>query len=72
MAIGAEEVQRLTKERETLLGLLQEAENGRAATPAYDGIPPDPVDLSIQATRAKLARIEAQLARHRGAEESGS
>ena len=66
MAIDEDEAKRLLKERETLLGLLREAEQGRASPPSYDGIPPDPVDLSIQATRAKLARIEARLARHRG------
>ena len=66
MPIGDDEVRRLMKERETLLGLLVEAEQGRASPPSYDGIPPDPVDLSIQATRAKLARIEALLAQHRG------
>jgi hypothetical protein len=57
-----DEVQRLLKERETLLGLLKEAENGRASAPPYDGIPVDPVDASIQATRAKLVRIEMLLA----------
>jgi hypothetical protein len=66
MSMKGDEVQRLTRERETLLGLLREAENGRACAPAYDGIPVDPVDASIQATRAKLARIEKLLAEHRG------
>jgi hypothetical protein len=61
MTMVGDEVQRLIRERETLRGLLREAENGRTVAPAYDGMPTDPVDLSIQATRAKLARIEAQL-----------
>ena len=66
MAIDEDEAKRLMKERETLLGLLREAEQGRASPRSYDGIPPDPVDLSIQATRAQLARIEARLAGDRG------
>ena len=61
MPMNGDEVGRLTKEREILLGLLREAEDGRAATPAYDGLPRDPLDTSIQATRTKLARIEARL-----------
>ena len=62
MAMSAEEIQRLIRERETLRGLLTEAENGHTVAPSYDGIPPDAVDASIQATRAKLARIERLLA----------
>jgi hypothetical protein len=57
-----EEMQRLIRERETLRGLLTEAENGRTAAPSYDGMPANAVDASIEATRAKLARIEQQLA----------
>ena len=66
MAIGDDEIRRLKRERETLLGLLKEAENGRTAAPDYDGMPVDPVDASIQATRAKLARIEQRLAERSG------
>ena len=66
MAMKADEKQELMKQREILLGLLREAEDGRAAAPPYDGLPIDPVDASIQATRAKLARIEALLAEPRG------
>ena len=62
MTMEGDEVRRLIRERETLRGLLREAENGHIAAPAYDGMPTDPVEISIQATRAKLARIEAQLA----------
>jgi hypothetical protein len=62
MTIDGDEIRRLIKEREALRGLLREAENGRAAAHAYDGMPVDPIDASIQATRAKLARIEALLA----------
>jgi hypothetical protein len=67
MTIEGDEIRRLMKERETLRGLLREAENGRAAAPHSDGLPIDPVDASIEATRAKLARIEQALAgRRRG------
>ena len=66
MAMSAEEIQRLIRERETLRGLLTEAENGHTVAPSYDGIPPDAVDASIQATRAKLARIEQLLAEQGG------
>lgn len=66
-----DEVQRLIRERETLLGLLREAENGRASMPSYDGIPIDPVDASIQATRAKLERIEKLLAERGGEAPAG-
>lgn len=66
MAMSGDEVRQLMRQRETLLGLLQEAENGRASAPSYDGLPADPTDLSIQATRAKLEKIEALLAEHRG------
>jgi len=62
MTMSSEEVQRLIRERETLRGLLKEAENGHTAAPSYDGMPSDAVDASIQATRAKLAKIERQLA----------
>ena len=67
MALSGEEVQRLTRQREILLGLLAEAENGRTSSPAYDGMPTDPVDASIQATREKLAKIEKQLKEADGA-----
>jgi len=67
MTLSRDEVERLTRERETLRGLLREAENGRAAPHHYDGMKIDPVDVSIEATRAKLAAIEAALAA-RGAE----
>jgi hypothetical protein len=70
VAIGDDEMGRLLKERETLLGLLREAENGRTSSPDYDGMPVDPVDASIQATRAKLARIEQLLAGQNGAGQS--
>jgi hypothetical protein len=66
MTMSAEEIQRLIRERETLRGLLTEAENGHIAAPTYDGMPPDTVDASIQATRAKLARIEQLLAEQSG------
>ena len=65
MTIKGEELRRLEKERETLIGLLTEAENGRAAARRYDGMATDPVDASIQATRAKLAKIESRLAARR-------
>jgi hypothetical protein len=64
MEISGDERQRLLKERETLLGLLLEAENGRTKVPHYDGVATDPVDASIEATRARLARIEKRLAEH--------
>jgi hypothetical protein len=67
MAMADEEIQRLMRERETLLGLLREAENGHAPAPHYDGFEVNPVDASICATRAKLARIEALLAGQGGA-----
>jgi hypothetical protein len=66
MAMEDEEVRRLIRERETLRGLLKEAENGHITAPSYDGMPPDMVDMSIQATRAKLARIEQLLAEQGG------
>ena len=66
MPMNGDEVKRLLKERETLRGLLQEAENGRRAGPDYDGLPPDPIEASIQATKAKLARIEKLLAEQSG------
>jgi hypothetical protein len=62
MPICNEEMERLVKERATLLGLLTEAENGRRSAPHYDGMAIDPVAASIEATRAKLATIEARLA----------
>jgi hypothetical protein len=71
MAMTGDEVRRLIRERETLLGLLREAENGRASAPSYDGIPVDPVDASIQATRAKLAKIEKLLAERGGEGQAG-
>jgi hypothetical protein len=64
--MNEDEAKRLAKEREVLLGLLREAENGRQAAPPYDGIPVDPVEISIRATRAKLALIETRLASLRG------
>ena len=66
MASDGDEIGRLERECETLRGLLSEAEDGRTAAPHYDGMAVDPVDASIEATRAKLARIEALLAARRG------
>jgi hypothetical protein len=66
MAMSADEIQQLIRQRETLRGLLREAENGHTAAPSYDGMPPDTVDASIQATRAKLAKIEQLLAEQGG------
>ena len=66
MAGEEDEIKRLEKECETLRGLLSEAENGHNEAPRYDGMAVDPVDASIAATRAKLARIEALLAEKRG------
>ncbi|MBV9883085.1 MAG: hypothetical protein JO276_08760 [Sphingomonadaceae bacterium] len=56
------QVESWRRERNTLLGLLREAENGHRARPGYDGMPPDLVEESLRATRAKLARLEALLA----------
>jgi hypothetical protein len=64
MEMNGDELPRLLTERETLLGLLTEAESGRIGGPRYDGLETDPVNASIEATRAKLARIEQRLAEH--------
>jgi flagellar biosynthesis/type III secretory pathway chaperone len=66
MPMNGDQIQQLLKERESLLGLLTEAENGRTSAPHYDGMKTDPIDASIEATRAKLARVEALLAGQAG------
>jgi hypothetical protein len=59
------------RERDTLRGLIREAENGHRGSPGYDGMPPDLVEESLRATRAKLARLEALLTAADGAADTG-
>ena len=60
------QLERWRRDCESLRGLIREAEDGRHVRADYDGLPPDLVEESLRATRARLARIEALLAAAEG------